>query len=132
MTIQEYLQSVTGKGILSTADSSGKVNAAIYAKPQVMENGQLAFIMRERLTYHNLQANPFANYLFIEDGDGYKGVRLFLEKVGEDTNPELIAQMTKRNLPPEVDQAKGKKYLLFFSLEKILPLIGDKETGVEL
>ncbi len=132
MTLHEYLQIVIGKGILSTADSSGKVNAAIYAKPQIMDNGHLAFIMREKLTYHNLQSNPFASYLFVEDGSAYKGIRLFLEKVGEDTNPELIAKMTKRNLSPEVDQSKGKKYLIFFSLDKILPLIGDKEIDLEL
>ncbi|MCI5161067.1 MAG: pyridoxamine 5'-phosphate oxidase family protein, partial [Candidatus Electrothrix sp. AX5] len=60
MHLNEYLENVTGKGVLATADAAGKVDAAIYAKPHVMEDGQVAFIMRENLTHHNLQSNPYA------------------------------------------------------------------------
>lgn len=132
MTLNEYLQDVTGKGILSTADASGKVDAAIYSKPRVMDDGQLAFIMRDHLTHHNLLSNPFATYLLIEDTPHYKGIRLFLKKVREDTDPDLIAKMSRRHLSPELDEAKGPKFIVFFVLEKILPLIGSGETGIQL
>lgn len=132
MTLKEYLQDVTGKGILATADANGKVDAAIYSKPHIMADGELAFIMRDHLTYHNIGSNPYATYLLIEDGPHYNGIRLFLKKVREDTDPELIAKLTRRHLPSKLDKDKGPKFLVYFVLEKVLPLIGSEETGMKL
>ena len=132
MNLKEYLQGVYGKGILATADANGKVDAAIYSKPHIMEDGELAFIMRDHLTHHNIESNPYATYLFVEDGPHYNGIRLFLKKVREDTDPDLIAKMTRRHLPTELDKAKGLKFLVYFVIEKVLPLIGSGETGIKL
>jgi len=132
MKLSEYLDNVSGKGVLATADAEGKVDAAIYSKPQILKDGTLVFIMRDHLTHHNIVSNPYATYLFIEDGPHYKGIRLFLKKTKEDTDPELISAMTRRNLTPEQDKAKGPKFLVYFALEKILPLIGTGETGIEI
>ena len=130
MTLGEYLNGVSGKGVLATADAEGKVDAAIYSKPHIMEDSTLAFIMRDHLTHHNIGSNPYATYLFIEDGPHFKGIRLFLKKVREDTDPDLIAKMTRRHLTPEQDKKKGPKFLVYFALEKILPLISSNETGI--
>ena len=132
MTLGEYLNGVSGKGVLATADAEGKVDAAIYSKPHIMEDSTLAFIMRDHLTHHNIGSNPYATYLFIEDGPHFKGIRLFLKKIREDTDPDLIAKMTRRHLTPEQDKEKGPKFLVYFALEKILPLIGSNETGIKV
>ena len=132
MTLNEYLQNVSGKGILSTADAQGRVDAAIYSKPHILEDYTLAFIMRDHLTHHNIGTNPYATYLFIEDGPHYRGIRLFLKKVREDTDQDLIGKMTRRDLTPDEDKAKGPKFLVYFALEKLLPLIGSGETGINL
>ncbi|MBW2503926.1 MAG: pyridoxamine 5'-phosphate oxidase family protein [Deltaproteobacteria bacterium] len=124
MDLRNYFSDLTGVGILSTADNDGKVDSAVYARPHVLDDGTIAFIMRDRLTHRNIQENPYACYLFIEAERGYRGVRLFLRKVKEDTNPELIQQMTRRCLSPEEDAAKGPKFLVYFQVEKILKLIG--------
>jgi hypothetical protein len=131
MTLNEYLQKVTGRGVLATADANGRVDAAIYSKPHILADGTLAFIMRDHLTHHNIGSNPYATYLFIEDGPHYQGIRLFLKKVREDTDPDLIAKMTRRSLSPAEDKAKGPKFLVYFTLEKTLPLIGSGETGLQ-
>jgi len=125
MQLKDYFSQVKGVGVLSTADTDGKVDAAIYAKPHIMADGTIAFIMRDRLTYHNLKENPHAAYLFIEAVSGYKGIRLFLKKVKEETDAELIQKMTRRSLSPEEDEAKGPKFLVCFDIEKTLNLIGD-------
>lgn len=130
MKLNEYFAQANGVGVLSTADRDGKVDAAIYAKPHVMDDGTLAFIMRDRLTHHNVQENPYAAYLFIEQGNGYKGVRLFLRKAREDTDPELIRKMTRRWLSPEEDAAKGPKFLVYFQVEKVLDLIGSGSPDI--
>ena len=130
MKLKKLFNSNSGVGILSTADSGGQVDAAIYSRPHFMDDGSLAFIMRERLTYKNIQENPYAAYLFMESGFGYKGVRLFLKKIREDQDDELISRMTRRHLTPEEDKRKGPKHLVYFEVEKILPLIGSDESGI--
>jgi Pyridoxamine 5'-phosphate oxidase len=130
MTLKQYFEKASGTGVLATADANGKVDAAIYSTPHVMDDGTVAFIMRERLTHENLQSNPFATYLFQEDVPGHKGLRLYLKKMHEDDNPELIRSMTRRRLSPELDAQKGPKYLVYFGVEKILPLIGSGAAPV--
>ncbi len=127
MNLKAYFSETKGVGILSTADAEGRVDAAIYARPHFMEDGTLAMIMRDRLSHKNLQENPYAAYLFMEAAPGYQGVRLYLRKVGEDTDLELIARLTRRSLTPEEDQAKGPKFMVYFQVEKALRLIGGEE-----
>ena len=99
MELKEYFENKTGLGVLSTGDGTGKVNAAVYSRPHVMEDGSLAFIMRERLTHKNIQSNPHATYLFREDGPGYKGKRLYLTKLREEKDSDLITSLARRNYP---------------------------------
>ncbi|OIP48998.1 MAG: pyridoxamine 5'-phosphate oxidase [Deltaproteobacteria bacterium CG_4_10_14_3_um_filter_60_8] len=132
MKLHEYFANTNGRGVLATADSNGRVDAAIYSKPHMQDDGTLAFVMRNHLTHKNTLVNPNATYLFMEDGPHYHGVRLFLKKLREDDDPELIATMTRRHLSPAEDQAKGPKYVVYFQVEKILPLIGAGDPGVTL
>jgi len=122
MKLGQYFDQTKGFGVLSTADSNGKVDAAIYARPHLMEDGTLAFIMRDRLSHHNLQSNPHATYLFKEDGPGYRGKRLFLTMTGEEKNTELLESLRRR----ESAYGNGEdRFLVFFKLIKELPLVGD-------
>ncbi len=120
--LQEYFESTKGFGVLATADSNGKVDAAVYSRPHFLEEGTLAFIMRDRLTHHNLQSNPSATFLFVEEGTGYKGKRLFLKKAREENNPELIQKIKRRSYSNDNDESK---FLVYFTLDKELPLIGE-------
>lgn len=124
MTIKDYFSSTKGKGVLSTADSFGNVDSAIYARPHVMDDGTLVFIMRDRLTHHNLTSNPSAVYLFIEEGKGYKGKRLYLTKLREEENSPLIKELQRRGY--DIDPGENR-YLVFFKLSKELPLVGSGE-----
>ena len=131
MMIKEYFKGSTGTGVLATADAGGRVDAAIYSTPHVMDDGTVAFVMLERLTHKNIQSNPFAAYLFMEDAPGYKGIRLFLKKIREDDDPELIATMT-RWLKPGLDAQKEPRHVVYFAVEKVLPLIGSGTAPVTL
>jgi hypothetical protein len=122
MSLEEYFNNTKGMGILSTADSEGKVDSAVYARPHFMKDVTLAMIMRDRLTHHNLQSNPHATYLYKEEGSGYRGKRLFMTKVREEQNTELLETLRRRK------SAYGNgedRFLVFFKLEKELPLFGD-------
>ena len=121
MELKQYFENTKGTGVMATADGDGKVDAAIYARPHFMEDGTLAVIMRDRLTHHNLQSNPHATFLFIEDGSGYKGKRLFLTKVREEQDSKLLYSLRRKQYPSDKEQAK---FLVFFKLDRELPLVG--------
>ena len=121
MDLKQYFEDTQGTGVLSTADSDGKVDAAIYARPHFMDNGTIAMIMRDRLTHHNLESNPHACYMFIEKGPGYKGKRLFLTKVREEQDGDLLQSLRRRQYIRETDESK---FLVFFTIDKELPLVG--------
>ena len=121
MELKDYFENTKGVGVMATADADGKVDAAIYARPHFMEDGTIAMIMRGRLTHHNLQSNPHAAFLFVEDGPGYKGKRLFLTKVREEQDSELLYSLRRRQYPNDKEEAR---FLVFFKLDKELPLVG--------
>jgi hypothetical protein len=123
LNLKEYFDTTKGLGVLSTADSEGKVDAAIYSRPHFMDDGTVALIMRDRLSHHNLQSNPHATYLFKEDGAGYSGKRLYLTKLREEKNSETLESLRRRK---RTDESGADRFLVFFSLDKTLPLVGDE------
>ena len=122
MKLREYFDHTTGRGVLATADAEGKVNAAVYAKPHFIEDETIAFIMADRLTHKNLQANPHAAYLFMEAGEKYVGKRLYLSKIKETQDSEEIDNLLRKK-----EYRDAAKYLVYFRIDKVLPLIGDGE-----
>ena len=121
MELKQYFEDTAGTGVLATADSDGKVDTAIYARPHVMDDGTIALIMRDRLTHFNLQSNPHACYMYIEKGPGYRGKRFFLTKTREEEDSELLHSMRRRQYINEKDESK---FLVFFKIDKELPLVG--------
>jgi len=123
MNLSDYFDNTTGCGVLATASASGEVNAAVYARPHFLDDGTIAFIMRERLTHANLQTNPNATYLFIQSGPGYAGKRLYLTKLREETSDELVASICRRcDYSMFTDELT--RHVVFFTINKVLPLIG--------
>lgn len=124
MDLTEYFESQKGSGVLATADDQGRVDVAVYARPHVIDRETIAFIMPDRLTHHNLQSNNHAAYLFMEEGPGYKGIRLFLTKVREEEDSELLHSIRRRKYASEKGEEEESRFLAFFKVDKVLPLIG--------
>ena len=130
MTLRAYFQNTQGIGVLATADGDGKVNTAIYSRPHFLgdEDGEVAFIMNDRLSHDNVNSNPHAAYLFIEETAGYVGKRLFLTKTREETDQDKIQSIRRRDPPPECDEGDTKqRFLVYFRIDGIRPLIGTGE-----
>ena len=126
MKLGDYFENAKGKGIIATADSKGKVGMAVYARPHFKSEKTAIFIMADRLMHKNLQSNPSASYLFVEDGPRYKGKRLYLTRIKEEEDPELVDQLRRRGCCP-VDEGykQGQRFVVYFRVNKVLPLIGD-------
>jgi hypothetical protein len=125
--LKAYFDTTKGNGVFATADASGRVNQAIFARPHVMDDATVAFIMPGRLTHANLQTNPKAAYLFLENGPGYKGKRLYLTRIREEQDTDLLYTLRRKTNPEEKEKKEGPRFLVFFQVEKILPVIGAGE-----
>jgi len=126
MNLNEYFAKTKGTGVLATADASGAVDAAIYARPHFIDDETIAFIMADRLSHANLQSNPHAAYLFMEAGEGHKGKRLHLTKVGEETDRQKIESIRRRPLPAECGIKDTPRFLVYFEVDRVRPLVGDE------
>ncbi|MCX8118386.1 MAG: pyridoxamine 5'-phosphate oxidase family protein [Desulfobacterota bacterium] len=128
MKLSEYFEKTQGRGVIATADADGKVGMAIYGRPHFISERTVAFIMADRLMHKNLQSNPKAAYLFMEDKPGYVGKRLYLTKLKEEKDTVLIEQIRRKDPCPAYTVYKDRtKYLVYFRIDKVLPLIGDKK-----
>ncbi len=129
MRLNEYFEETEGLGVLSTADASGHVDTAIYARPHVLDDHTVALIMADRKSHHNLQSNPHAAYLFKENGNGYSGLRLYLTKTGEEKNSERLRSLIRRK--QYVEDENSDLFLVSFRIDKILGLTGSGKCPVE-
>ncbi|HIJ69425.1 MAG TPA: pyridoxamine 5'-phosphate oxidase family protein [Deltaproteobacteria bacterium] len=127
MKLSEYFEEAQGRGVMATADSTGHLTAAVYARPYFIDEENVVFIMADRLNHKNLESNPHAIYLFMEAVEKFVGKRLYLTKTKEEKNSPLIDTIRRREICP-VDEAymKEHRYLVHFKIDKVLPLIGDK------
>ena len=127
MDLKDYFENQKGLGVLATADAEGKVDLAVYSRPHVMDAETVAFIMPDRLTHHNLQSNPHAAYLFLEEGvenKKFQGLRLFLTKTREEQDSELLHSLRRRRYGDD----ETARFLVFFKIGKKLAPIGPAEV----
>ena len=129
MKLSEYFEKTKGRGVIATADSKGKVGTALYGRPHFINEKTVAFIMADRLMHKNLKSNPYASYLFMELGERYIGKRLYLTKIKEEKDPDLIKSIRRKESNPAFKEKEGQtRYLVYFKITKVLPLIGERAT----
>jgi hypothetical protein len=122
MSLSEYFENVDGIGILSTADTDGNVDSAIYARPHVVDENTVDFIMGDHLSHDNVASNPHAAYLFVEGGEGYRGRRLHLTKIRQESDPAKIAAVGRRPFSPACLGDGDKQYLVSFHVDLVREL----------
>ena len=125
MGLKDYFETTEGTGILSTADSNGNVDSAIYAIPHIVDDETLVLVMTDKLSHANLQTNPKATYMFIEKAQGYKGKRLYLQKIREENDPELVQSIRRRKRYDQEGEAVSGSSAVYFKVVKTRPLVGD-------
>jgi hypothetical protein len=126
--IREYFEKTEGVGILATSDFSGQVNAAVYERPNFMDDDTVAFIMPDHLTHKDLGSNPHASYLFMESGGRANGVRLYLTRLKEEKDSETIGRLLERKHYTVPDAQKNRPlFLVYFHVDRTRKLIEDGE-----
>jgi len=125
MSLAEYFENIKGLGVLATSDTDGNVDIAVYSRPYIIDEKTIALSMLEKLSYSNIQSNPKAAYMFVEQGEGYAGKRLHLTKTGEEKDPERIKEIKQQHKKTREPDEKVR-HLIYFTIDKIRPLVGDK------
>jgi hypothetical protein len=131
MDLKSYFEQHEGIGILATCDPNTFVDMAVYARPLVVNQTTIAFVMRQQLSHQNIRGHLNAAYMFIEKTrehktcSDYKGIRLYLTMQREEINQSVIEEMRKKDpcIYPKEDDSE--KYLTFFAVTRIRPLVGD-------
>ncbi|MDD1742967.1 MAG: pyridoxamine 5'-phosphate oxidase family protein [Methanotrichaceae archaeon] len=57
-------------GVKSTASKDGKVDYAVYGSPQIVDEKTVVVALAGGRTFANLQENPNAVYMIVEQGSG--------------------------------------------------------------
>lgn len=126
MDLARYFDENDGIGVLGTYQADGAVDLAVYSKPIVIDENTIALVMKQRHSHQNLKTHLQAAYLFLVQGSDYKGLRLHLTKLREESNHSLIAEIHKKrpDMFPESDDST--KFLVFFQVDRVRPLVGEK------
>ncbi len=119
--LKKYFKEKKGVGVLSTSDSNGNIDSVVYPlRPFIMDDGTFLFLMEDDLFHANLLSNPKAIYIFFEDFSHHKGKKLYLTKVREEVEIDMLCSFGKQ----KVKTKEGKKrFRVFFKLEKEVPLL---------
>jgi len=124
MKLSEYFDKTKGRGVLATSDSTGAVDAAVYARPHFLAEDTVVFVMGERLSRSNLKSNPHAAYVFMEEGKEDTGKRLYLTMIKEEKNDELVEKLRKEHqYAPRKGYHDVAKYVVTFKVDRTLPLV---------
>jgi hypothetical protein len=124
MSLSKYFETVEGTGILATSDSEGNVDLAIYSRPYIIDENKIAFSMLERTSYANIQSNPKAAYMFVEEGRGYNGKRLYLKVTGEETDQKLVEEIKSQRPRKHESKTDSVRHFVYFTIEKVRPVAG--------
>jgi hypothetical protein len=114
-------------GSLATADRNGKVNAAVFGSPRMIDKDTVIMAIGDNRSYRNLQENPMATFLVVEPGTEpktWKGVRVYLEVDSIESYGELLDSLREkiRKLAGNAS-ANAIKAAIRFKVTDVRPLI---------
>ncbi len=114
-------------GTLSTADSQGKVDAAVFGSCRLIDDNTVAVGLGNNRTLANLKSNPHATLLFATPSPSvfsWQGARIYLElKELVDTGSlfdEMIAEIERK---AGKMAARTIKTVSTFSITEVRPIV---------
>jgi hypothetical protein len=94
--LMEYFNKQPRLGTLSTSGKNGKVNAAYFGSPRMVDEQTIFMGIGNNRTFANLQDNPNAVFMVMEPGQSimdWKGVRIYVAMTECQTSGEKLDQM---------------------------------------
>ena len=114
-------------GALSTADSKGNVNVAVFGSPQMIDDNTIVMGIGNNRSYKNLQENPKAAFIVMEPGPTapeWKGVRIYVKAGTIETAGELYNKI-KEEITNRLGKQAGDsiKAAIRFNITEVRSLI---------
>ena len=124
--LMDYFNKQPRLGTLSTADKSGKVNAAYFGSPRMIDEKTVFMGLGNNRTFANLQENPCAVFMVMEPGKtimDWKGVRLYVEMTDCQTSGEKLDEL-KAKIAEAAGESAAKimHAAVTFKVKEIRPL----------
>ena len=114
-------------GSLSTANSKGEVNVAVFGSPQMVDENTVVMGIGKNRSFQNLKENPKAVFIVVEPGKtvmDWKGARVYLEATDITAEGGLLNQV-KENITKAVGkQAADMIYAAIrFKITEVRPIV---------
>jgi len=96
-------------GTLSTADSKGEVNVAVFGSPHMIDENSVVMGIGKNRTFRNLKENPKAIFMIVEPGEtimDWKGARVNLEAINIESGGDFYEQI-KGNITKQGGKQAG-------------------------
>jgi hypothetical protein len=125
--LMDYFNKSPRIGTLSTADSAGNVDSAVFGSPRMTDEKTVVMGLGQNRTLANLQQNPHAVFLIVEPGETFlewKGIRVYLSAKTISTSGSMFD-----NFKAEMAKVAGEEAaemvhaLVIFEVTGIRPLI---------
>ena len=124
--LMDYFNKQPRLGTLSTADKSGKVNAAYFGSPRMIDEKTVFMGLGNNRTFANLQDNPRAVFMVMEPGKtimDWKGARLYVEMTDCQTSGEKLDELKAKIAEAAGESAAKMMYAaVTFEVKEIRPL----------
>ncbi|MCK9306344.1 MAG: pyridoxamine 5'-phosphate oxidase family protein [Methanoculleus sp.] len=125
--LMDYFNKQPRIGILSTANKEGKVDAAIFGSPMMVDEKTVVMGLGENRTFTYLQENPNAVFTIVEEGEGFmdwKGLRVYLKMKEYATSGETLETYKKQVARAAGEDAAAMIHAsVTFEVTEVRPLI---------
>lgn len=135
--LMEYFNKQPRIGVLSTANRDGKVDAAVFGSPQMVDEKTIVVALGKNRTFEYLQENPHAVFLIVEQGEtetleGWKGLRVYLRMKEYATSGEMLESYKREAAKILGEEAVATIHAVVrFEIDEVRPLIDMGQTWEE-
>jgi len=124
--LMDYFNKMPRLGTLSTANKAGKVNAAYFGSPRMIDEKTIFMGCGKNRTLANLQENPDAVFMIMEPGNSppeWKGIRLYLRMIECETSGKKLDRL-KAQIAEKAGEAAAKMMhaAITFEIEELRPV----------
>ena len=94
-------------GTLSTANTEGEVNVAVFGSPRMIDENTIIMGIGQNRSFRNLERNPKAVFIVMEQGEtvmDWKGSRVYLEATDMETEGDFYNEIKQ-----SITKAAGKQ-----------------------
>ena len=125
--LMDYFNKQPRIGLLSSASKEGKVDAAIFGSPMMVDEKTVVMGLAQNRTFAYLQENPNAVYTIVEEGEtimDWKGLRVYLKMKEYATSGEMLDNYRKQIARVAGEDAAAMVHAsVTFEVTEVRPLI---------